>query len=274
MSNLIQRAITGGLFVLVLVLCIVFGGIYFHLLFALIGIISLNEFYQLFNKSQIKPNLTIGLIGGTLIYFFSTWILISDIWDVYFKALLVLIFPILAFAELYRKKKTPFENIGVTFIGWVYIMLPLIILNHMMWSEDTNGWTNFLPVLSIFILVWTSDTFAYLFGRKLGKHKLFERISPNKSWEGFVGGAVFAGIAGLLIAYFYDVDYKVYLILGLLVACFGTIGDLIESMLKRSLKVKDSGNILPGHGGILDRIDAVLFVIPIVYFMLDILLES
>ena len=151
---------------------------------------------------------------------------------------------------------------GITLIGIFYIVVPFLLINLMRINNDS-----YWPVLSIFILTWTSDTFAYLVGRKFGKHRLFERISPKKSWEGFFGGMIFSVIAGLTIAYFTGGDLFKYGIYGVVISTFGTLGDLVESMLKRSLKIKDSGTILPGHGGLLDRFDAVIFVIPIIYFL-------
>jgi len=273
MSDILKRAITGAVFVAVLVLSIVFGGVYFHFVFALIAIVALNEFYSLFKKAAIRPNISQGLIFGTLFYFVGTWVLISDFWYPIMIGGLVLGTPIVAFGELFRKKKTPFENVGVTILGWLYIILPLVILNHLMWDIESSDWQNYIPVLAIFIFVWTSDTFAYLVGRKLGKRKLFERISPKKSWEGFIGGMIFTALAGAIFAYVIQEDYFDYILLGVLISVFGTLGDLVESMLKRSLKIKDSGNILPGHGGILDRIDAAIFVIPIAYFYFQFVID-
>ncbi len=266
MSNILQRALTGAAFVIVLVSCIVMGGVYFHVVFGLMSIISLNEFYNLFKKAPVSPNISHGLLYGTLLYFLGSWILIDDIWSIPFKTLIFLGFPIVALLELYRKKKSPFENIGVTILGWLYIIFPMILLNHLMWDNESQEWSDYLPVLSIFIMVWTSDTFAYLVGRKIGKRKLFERISPKKSWEGFMGGMLFSALAGGVIAYFAERDYFDFILLGVLISIFGTVGDLVESMLKRSLNIKDSGNILPGHGGILDRVDAAIYIIPIAYF--------
>lgn len=263
---MLQRAITGAIFVAVLVTAILLGGYYFHLLFAVITLVSLNEFYHLFPKKRLSPNISLGLVIGLLLYVVASWTLSYNIEIKYLLGGLVLTFPLLAFFELYRKHKSPFQNIGITILGWVYIVLPLVLLHELMWDENMETWTNYLPVLSIFILVWTSDTFAYLVGKNFGKHKLFVRISPNKSWEGFIGGLVFASIVGYIIAVLSDSSTLFYIGLGVMIASVGTVGDLVESMLKRSLGIKDSGTILPGHGGLLDRIDAVLYVIPVVYF--------
>lgn len=267
---MLQRAIWGGVFVAILLTGILLGELYFHLLFGVITVLGLNEFYRLFKLQTIQPNIGPGIVFGTFFYFFGSWALAFDYWSVYFLTLFILSFPLLAFFELYRKKKKPFENIGVTIIGWFYISLPMVLLSDLMWDAFEEKWSNFLPVLSLFILVWTSDTFAYLVGKSIGKRKLFERISPNKSWEGFIGGVFFAIVAGGIIAYVSNESILNYALLGAIIGVFGTIGDLIESMLKRSLKIKDSGKLIPGHGGILDRIDAVLFVIPLVYLFFSV----
>lgn len=262
MSNILLRAITGFFFVGFIVLATVLGGWYFQVLFGAVAILGLNEFYSLFKSSEVKPNISQGLIIGTLLYLMSLYSIHEGELSKYLVGLLVLLFPLVGFAELYRKKSSPFPNMGVTILGLFYVVLPFILINEMRLTTD-----NFWPVLSIFILTWCSDTFAYLVGRKIGKRKLFERISPNKSWEGFVGGLAFSVLAGLLIAYFTNDSFVKYTLYGVIISSFGTLGDLVESMLKRSLKIKDSGTILPGHGGLLDRFDAVIFVIPIIYFL-------
>jgi len=259
---MLVRAITGLFFVSFIILATIFGSWYFQVLFGVVAILALNEFYSLFKDSNVKPNLSQGVIVGALIYLVSLYSINEQVLSVYLIGLLVILFPLVGFAELYRKKVTPFQNMGVTVIGLFYVVLPFVLINVMRLNTD-----NFWPVLSIFILTWCSDTFAYLVGRKIGKRKLFERISPNKSWEGFVGGLLFSVLAGLIIAYFTDDSFVKYVVYGIVISSFGTLGDLVESMLKRSLKIKDSGTILPGHGGLLDRFDAVIFVIPIIYFL-------
>jgi len=262
MSNMLVRAITGFFFVSFIILATIFGGWYFQVLFGIVAILALNEFYSLFKDSNVKPNLSQGVIIGVLIYLMALYSINEQELNVYLIGLLVILFPLVGFAELYRKKESPFQNMGVTLVGLFYVVLPFVLINVMRLNTD-----NFWPVLSIFILTWCSDTFAYLVGRKIGKRKLFERISPNKSWEGFVGGLLFSVLAGLIIAYFTDDSFVKYIVYGIVISSFGTLGDLVESMLKRSLKIKDSGTILPGHGGLLDRFDAVIFVIPIIYFL-------
>lgn len=268
MSNLWKRAITGALFVVAIVAAIIFKSWVFHAVFGLIGFLGLHEFYGLFKNSKATPYATLGLMIGCALYVLGIVTLYIPAWEIYLKGAALLSFGIIALAELYRKKKHPFENIGIALTGIIYIILPMLLLNYMIeFSQKTFTITNYWPVLSIFILVWCSDTFAYLVGRQIGKHKLFERISPKKSWEGFFGGLFFSVLGGLIIAYFTDSSYIQFAVYGFIISTFGTLGDLVESMLKRSVGVKDSGHILPGHGGILDRFDAVLFVIPVIYIL-------
>jgi phosphatidate cytidylyltransferase len=179
--------------------------------------------------------------------------------------LLVFIVPI---RELYRTdSNNPIPNIATTLFGIVYIAFPFGLMNFMF---RYKGIETFHLLLSMFVILWTADTFAYLVGSKIGKNRLFERISPKKSWEGSIGGAIAALIAAFIFSvYFKEMSLALWLGYALIIVVAGTYGDLIESMFKRSLNIKDSGNILPGHGGILDRFDAVFMAVPaaILYLM-------
>lgn len=273
MSNFWQRAITGTIFVLVLIGAIILGGWYMSGLFGLIAVLGLNEFYNLFQKTEIKPNKIIGLLLAASI--FVLIITANYLAPYYFRLLsgvsIAFVFSsliVMGILELFRKNSSPFQNIAITLSGIFYVVFPFILINFLpevagIKTIEDKYWS----VLSIFILIWSNDTFAYLSGRLIGKHKLFERISPKKTWEGFIGGILFSVIAGLVLAYFLDWSYPKMIAYGLIVGIFGTAGDLVESMLKRSVDIKDSGNILPGHGGILDRFDAVLFVVPIIFVL-------
>lgn len=269
MSNFWQRAITGTIFVAVLVGAIVMGGWYMHVLFGVIVFLGLIEFYALFKNTESKPQIYTGAITGVSIYI--SWILSMYFESTYYTILLLFslcTLIIIASIELFRNTVRPFENISITISGIIYIVVPFSFLNVM--SVDVNChdvFHDYWPVLSVFILIWCNDTFAYLTGRLIGKHKLFERISPKKTWEGFIGGIVFAVAAGIVLAYFLEWSYPKMITYGIVVGVIGTAGDLVESMLKRSVGVKDSGTILPGHGGILDRFDTVLFVVPVIFFL-------
>jgi phosphatidate cytidylyltransferase len=271
MSNFWQRAITGTIFVVVLVGAILLGGWYMHITFGLITMLGLYEFYSLFENSESKPQKIVGTLTGVLMYFLvilSIYYGSNYYMSILTTGLVLIGFILIAIIELFRNKTKPFENVAITFSGLIYVVLPFLLLNEMSIRITCHSvFCDFWPVLSIFILIWANDTFAYLTGRLIGKHKLYERISPKKTWEGFIGGVVFSIIAGILLANFLQESYLKYIIYALVAGVIGTLGDLVQSMLKRSVGVKDSGNILPGHGGILDRFDAVLFVVPVIFFL-------
>ena len=169
-------------------------------------------------------------------------------------------------SELYLKKKNPLNNWAYAMFSQIYLALPFALLNVLAFhSDETISVSQYNPILalSIFIFNWVNDTGAYCTGMLFGKHRLFERISPKKSWEGSIGGGVFSIIAAFVMAYFFPfMSTGVWVGLGLTIVVFGTWGDLSESLFKRYLGLKDSGNILPGHGGILDRFDSAILAIP------------
>ncbi len=264
---MLTRAITGSLFVAAIIAGIYFNGVVAFILFTLIVLFGVDEFYGLAKKSKdIKPIRFWGTI--TAVTLFVTLILI-----VQNKINLVIVVIPLSmlfftfFIELFRKKPSPFSNISYTITGSLYIAIPFAMLYHL--GYYNNGFVedyNYQIILGFFFLLWTSDTGAYLSGKFLGKHKLFERISPKKTWEGSIGALILTIVVAYIISlYFTTLNISSWIVIGVLIVIFGGLGDLVESMLKRSLNVKDSGNILPGHGGILDRFDGLLLSIPFVY---------
>lgn len=174
-------------------------------------------------------------------------------------------------SELYLKKKNPLNNWAYAMMSQIYIALSFAMLNVLAYhsigneGELSNYHVQYNPILplSIFIFTWINDTGAYCTGMLFGKHRLFERISPKKSWEGSIGGGVFSIIGAIVMAYFFPfMPISIWIGLALTVVIFGTLGDLTESLLKRTIGIKDSGNILPGHGGMLDRFDSTLMAVP------------
>ena len=265
-SNFVQRTITGVLFVVVLVGGISLSPISFGVLFALITVLAVREFGHLVNNSgqvEINRNIT-GLAGAYL--FLALMAFCSQVTDarVFLPYLLLLLY--LMITELYLKKKNPLGNWAFTMLSQLYVALPFALLSVLAFHNDpTASSVSYNPVLplSVFIFLWLSDTGAYCVGSLLGKHRLFERISPKKSWEGSIGGGVFAVAASWLLACFFPfLNGWEWTGLALTVVVFGTWGDLTESLMKRQLGIKDSGNTLPGHGGILDRFDSALIAIP------------
>ncbi len=272
MKNLIIRSITGVLFVAIIVVSFL-NSIAMTLLFALITGLTLWEFCGLVNEQKgVQINKFISTVAGVYL-FFAMRAYLSDIGlvhsEVFIPYLLSVIY--LLISELYLKNENPVVNWAFTMLGQMYVALPFALLNVLAFRSTPDGVAySYLAPLCIFIFLWSNDTGAYCFGSLLGKHKLFPRISPAKSWEGSIGGGIFVIIIAGLIGYFTELngvnDLKMnipqWMGLGLTVVVFGTWGDLVESLLKRTFKIKDSGSILPGHGGMLDRFDSSLLAIP------------
>jgi phosphatidate cytidylyltransferase len=169
--------------------------------------------------------------------------------------------------KLFENTGREFDTLAFQFLGIIYICLPLSMLADFGYFNSFS-YSYSLP-LGFFILQWSSDTFAYLVGKKLGRTKLFERISPKKTWEGSIGATILTiGVAYLISLFWDDISSFDWMVLGAIIVIFGTLGDLVESLLKRNLKIKDSGNLLPGHGGVLDRFDGVFLSVPAAYFYL------
>ena len=271
MKNFIIRTITGIIFVAAIVSCFLRPEA-MVLLFSIITGLTVWEFTGLVNEREdVTVNRFISTVAGVYFFYAMTYYC-SDMYagiakSVVFIPYLVTIVYLLV-AELYLKQKDPIQDWAYTMLAQMYIALPFSLINVLAFNATSEGYVAFntLLPLSIFIFLWVNDSGAYCVGSLLGRHKLFPRISPGKSWEGSIGGAVFVLAAAYAISYFLDTDQMlampVWLGLGLVVVVFGTWGDLVESLFKRTLGIKDSGNILPGHGGMLDRIDSSLLAIP------------
>ena len=247
---------------------------FFAAIFLVVVILGLLEFYTITVADDCKPQKITGTILGTILYLgISGFYLIQSSNAIIFPILFMLpVFFIPIIIELYRKKNKSLINVSITILGLIYISLPLGLLNIM---NDPIGGTifgRFPAYLTVYFLItWIYDTGAYLVGKNFGKHKFFERISPKKTWEGIIGGTVLALAAATGLSFIAEgIQMTHFLVLTVLVIFFGTFGDLAESLFKRSLNLKDSGNILPGHGGILDRFDTIFVSAPFVflYFLL------
>ncbi len=265
-SNLVKRSVTGILFVVVMVGCILAGPIPFAVLFALITALAVREFSSLANAyGGVRVNVAITSLGGAYLFLgaMACCTLASDA-RVFLPYVALLLY--LLVSELYLKRKDPVGNWAYTVLSQVYVAMPFSLLCMLAFRVDPAAssvvYEPLLP-LSVFVFLWLSDTGAYCVGSLLGRHRLFERISPKKSWEGSIGGAVFAVAASLVFARFCPfMSWGQWVGLSVVVVVFGTWGDLTESLLKRHYGIKDSGNILPGHGGLLDRFDSSLMAIP------------
>jgi len=261
-NNLLLRTITGIFFVGIVVSSVIFNPLFFAGLFFCVSLLGLYEFYKLLQKGGKFPQTCLGLISGGLL-FAGLAAVANNLIEA--KNLYVLV-PLIAISfiiELYRNKPSPFENVALTLVGVLYIALPFGLMNFF-YLPGLHY--TFIILLGFFVILWINDTFAYLFGSAFGKHRLFERISPKKSWEGSIGGALVSIIAVWLFASFdHSLSLIQWITITVIIVISGTLGDLVESMLKRSLNCKDSGTLLPGHGGILDRFDAVLISAPLIF---------
>ncbi|MBC7862324.1 MAG: phosphatidate cytidylyltransferase [Bacteroidia bacterium] len=274
-SVLLTRSLTGAVFVATLVICTIYGPLYVGSLLFIICLLGLVEFYNLSRLYEIHPQKIFGVITGLFVflYFLIRNFTTSKIFSDSFPAILLLLISSIYIIELFRKKEKPFLNISVTVFGIIYVAIPfsfLIEIGHFKYTYE------YRIILGILCLIWCNDTFAYVTGSLFGKHKLMPRISPGKTWEGFIGGGIFT----LIFAFFMDsllvlVDpnhYEVrgigkidWIIFAAVIFVIGTIGDLIESMFKRSIGVKDSGKLMAGHGGVLDRFDSLFLAVPFIY---------
>jgi phosphatidate cytidylyltransferase len=268
-SNLVQRAITA----LVGGVIIISGSIYsdwcYFLIFAAILAFSQMEFYKLTGLDGMLPLKTFGTIVGLLVFtltFFS-------VKGMFPPKYLYLIFPIMSltfFIKLYKKTdKKPFTGVAFTFLGIFYVAVPFSLLNLAVFSVGQRY--NYEILIGCLLILWASDTGAYFAGTRFGKTKLFERVSPKKSWEGFLGGAFSAILVAFVLAkYFHTIEDWKWLVIAGIIIIAGTYGDLIESLFKRSIEIKDSGQGLPGHGGFMDRFDGLLLSAPFIAAFLKI----
>lgn len=260
------RAITGFFFIVVLIGAVLLGPYLFVPFFALVATCCVYEFYRMVYSDSTKPLLGWGvglaalvlvLIGAVLLGLLPPAILL-------FCPLTALL---LYIAALFRKTLNPIQDVAYSLFGLLYAVLPFTFFIGL--GFITTTYNAYIP-LGFLILLWTNDTGAYLAGKSMGRRKLFERISPKKTWEGFFGGVLLAVIAGGILSHYFGIlPLWVWIVMALIIGIFGTLGDLVESMLKRNVGVKDSGNILPGHGGLLDRFDGLLMAAPLVYLFLQ-----
>jgi phosphatidate cytidylyltransferase len=261
-SNLTQRIVAALIGAPVILILTFFNPYTFWILYLAISVFTQYEFYKLLGLNGNLPLTSYGTFCGIVISFLTFFIESYQIsFDYYY--LLIPLFTLTFFIKLYNKNdKKPFENLGYTFLGIIYVALPFALLIELVL---TDGGFYPLYIIGILIILWVNDSGAYFAGRFLGKRKLFERISPKKTWEGFIGGAIFAIIASL---FFYNITETLSLVqwfvIAVIIIITGTLGDLVESLFKRSISIKDSGSIIPGHGGFLDRFDGLLLSLPFI----------
>jgi len=262
-----ERIITAIIFVIVMLIGIFGGSHTFALLILFIASVSYLEFFKLSNyegKNDFRQISAI-LLGLSPIVF----ALISQVFSLstnwYFTDFAVVTIPaifLFFLLELHHKNKDPIKNLGIVLLGYIYIGLPYMMLVLMaFWRVDYQPFL----VIGLLLLVWLNDTGAYFAGKFLGKRLLAPNVSPKKTWEGLIGGVIATLLVSQILAYFIkEYSPQEWLIMGILCS-FGILGDLIESLFKRRANIKDSGSLMPGHGGVLDRFDAFAFVIPAIF---------
>ncbi len=280
MNETLKRSISGAFYVVLLLVSILYSTESFYILFGLFLLIAVVEFCDLIQLNKIT-SILLAIVIYLLFYeanlkhnnLFSNDVAHYATLTVLAITLIVSIKGVLFLFDDNEVKSNIFSKYTYL-IG--YIILPFVFITKIPFGE--KGY-NPKIIISIFILIWTNDTFAYIVGKSMGKRKLFERVSPKKTIEGFIGGVLFAVVASYIISkyyfdpkeYYFKKSVAIWMTIALIVGVFGTIGDLIESKFKRAAGVKDSGAIMPGHGGILDRLDSVIFVAPIIFLFYQIL---
>ena len=269
MKNFVLRTITAIGIVAVQVLCTYFSPLSLAALFLLLTAVTANEFIKIVSqRGEVVVSRPI-IIAGSCYLFFAFWLnslTRGDSLIVFFPYLIFLIYCYIK--ELFGKHPNPIANLGAIMLSQMYVVLPLSLINVLAFTpfECYHSEAPYYAItLAIYIFIWVNDTGAYLSGITLGRHKMFPRISPKKSWEGAIGGALATTASAFIVAHFYTfMELWQWVGMALVVVVAGTFGDLTESMIKRQLDIKDSGHILPGHGGFLDRLDSMLFAIPAV----------
>ena len=263
MNESLKRLLSGTVYVALLLIAISYSVTSFQIIFGVFLFIAIYEFCKLIHLNYVLP-----LFIGTSIYSLGVYYKMNQV-----SNLLLLVFTLIVSIKclhfLFFSNKTQIDTFSKYLFLLGYIIFPFLII-----TKIPLGKYGYNPkiMISIFILIWTNDTFAYIVGKSLGKNKLYEKISPKKTIEGFLGGLVFSILASLIVSkFFIQGSLFIWLIIAIIISFIGTIGDLIESKFKRIAGVKDSGTIMPGHGGILDRLDSIIFVIPFVYLFYQIL---
>ena len=291
MNETLKRALSGAVYITLLLTCILYSIESFFILFGIFLIIATYEFCAILKINKFIAIPFAVLIYGvvTLVSFYKP---LTEKWlssiskkqlhfdidtDIVYKSLLLftLLVAIKCIHFLFTDSIQTL-NIGVKYLYLIgYVILPFLFITKISFGQEYNN----KIIIGLFIIIWTNDTFAYLVGKSFGKHKLFERISPKKTVEGFIGGVTFAVLAGFLLSkfyikpnpYFLQKSIIIWTTIAVITGVMGTIGDLVESKFKRIAGVKDSGNIMPGHGGMLDRLDSIIFVAPFIFLFYQIL---
>lgn len=285
MKKLLTRTLSGAVYVAIVVCAIyagrllencfgddgwrasIIGNIIFSTVFFVIALIGTFEIQHNLEIKGIRCDKVMSYIAGILTFLLihlnnTSFFYIEAFFTGRFMLFLAAVWLSVFIVQLWRDDENPFATAGYTLLPSIWVMFPMALMCELQWTQDSL-------LMMVFIFIWVNDSFAYLTGMLLGKHKMWERHSPNKTWEGTIGGALFCIVAAVFIAPLFDPDYEAlglwnWIVIGLICSVIGTLGDLVESMFKRFCGVKDSGNIMPGHGGVLDRFDSILMAVPFV----------
>lgn len=261
LSNLAQRSIVGFIFAVAVMGCAVAGPLANGMLFLFFAAVGLYEVYDLLKHQQSNaPRWFKGMSVGVILYMLVFLVQTQSIEPLWFWILPLLI-AIIFVAELIKLDHLTLSNLAITIFGWIYVVMPLSLVNVL---PTIQGIYDPIPLIGFFLVLWANDTGAYFVGKYLGKRKLYPEVSPNKTWEGLAGGSIVAIASAVgLFKLTHTLYMQDWLVMAFCVVTFGNLGDLFESHLKRNFGVKDSGHIMPGHGGVMDRFDGLFLALPV-----------
>ncbi|MFV0417926.1 MAG: phosphatidate cytidylyltransferase [Dysgonomonas sp.] len=268
LPNIVVRILAGAVFIGLLLGGILINEYIFLIIFSVITVLSLYELYGLIEKDAKVPVIrTWNILGGFFLFIGSFYFCAYSSSAIAFVPYIIYLL-FLFVSELYMKRNNPIQTLAYSILGQIYIAAPFALMNYLVFAYEQGSYSH-VYILALLVFIWVNDSFAYLTGMAFGRRRLFERISPKKSWEGFFGGAAVSIASSLIFAYFYpNLSVVAWLGFAAVTVVSGTFGDLFESLVKRTLGVKDSGNMIPGHGGILDRFDSTIMAIPAVFLYL------
>lgn len=258
-KNLTIRTVSGAVLVTLIVVATMMSGWYFTALFGLIAILTTHEFMNI--NGMVRWKSWIAAVASLAMFLLP---MVEIKYNVWVAAVWILILVGMFAMELWLKADDPIRNWGIFALSQLYVALPFTLMHILQINSEIS------MVLVLFVMIWVNDTFAFLTGSFLGRHRMFERVSPKKSWEGFVGGNIFTLAAAFILWMLYPrtLDLCEWFIIAEIIVIFGTLGDLVESLMKRTLGLKDSGHIIPGHGGMLDRFDSAILAAPMLYVVI------
>ena len=268
LPNIVVRLLAGIVFISLLLGGILISEYTFAIIFSLVTALCLFEFYGLIEKgAKVQMLRPLNILGGFFLFLGGFYFSVFTPSVTAFFPYILYLFS-LFILSLYLKQENPIQSVAYSLLGQVYTAIPFTLTNYLVFAYEPGSY-HFVHILALLVIIWINDTFAYLTGMAFGKHRLFERISPKKSWEGFIGGAAVSISSSLIFAHFFpNLSTIEWIGFAAVTVVFGTWGDLFESLMKRTLKVKDSGGMIPGHGGILDRFDSTILAIPAVFVYL------